>query len=307
MQILASKAVSDQAFAQEGVVSRRQLLGLGLTRWQIKAQLRAQRWKAHGRQTISTHTGDLNAAAMRWYAVFEAGPRSAVDGASSLEAAGLTGWKSDTIRVSVPRGAPAVRRRGLMVRQTRRLKPDDVICIGLRRVRPEIAAVRGSLWAVTDRQAATLLAMTVQQRLTTAEAIGKALLDIKRHKRRKFLERVVLDLLGGSQAMGELDFAQLCQRRRLPPPNRQAMRKSSKGTFFLDVYWKDYRLVVEIDGIHHLHADAVVVDALRHNAISLTSDTVLRLPLLGLRVAENEFFAQITEGLRAGGWRAQAA
>lgn len=167
--------------------------------------------------------------------------------------------------------------------------------------------MRGGLWAVTDRQAATLLAMTVQQRLTTAEAIGKALLDIKRHKRRKFLERVVLDLLGGSQALGELDFVQLCRRRGLPPPNRQAMRKSSKGTFFLDVYWKDYRLVVEIDGIHHLHADAVVGDALRHNAISLTSDTVLRLPLLGLRVAENEFFAQITEGLRAGGWRAQAA
>ena len=139
-----SRSVRDLAYAQAGVVSRRQLLGLGLTRWQIVAQLRAGRWKAHGRQTISTHTGELDAAAMRWYAVFEAGPRAVVDGVTALQAAGLTGWQTDHVRVSVPRGAPAVRRRGLMVRQTRRLRNVDVIKAGLPRVRPDIAAVRSA-------------------------------------------------------------------------------------------------------------------------------------------------------------------
>lgn len=300
------KSVGDLAHAQEGVLSRRQLLALGLTRWQILAQLKAGRWKAHGRQTIAIHTGELNAVAWRWYAVFESGPRSVIDGASALEAAGLTGWHSNAVRVSVPRGAPAVHRRGLIVRQTRRLRPSDVMPAGLPRARPEIAAVRAALWAVTDRQAATLLAMTVQQRITTAASIGTALLDVKRHKRRRFLESVVLDLMGGSQAMGELDFIRMCRHRGLPAPDRQVIRKAGADRYFLDVYWTYYRLVVEIDGIHHLHATSVVGDALRQNAVSLASDTVLRLPLLGLRVAEDEFFAQIRQGLIAGGWRAAA-
>lgn len=302
-----SKPVRDLAYAQAGVVSRRQLLGLGLTRWQIVAQLRAGRWRAHGRQTISTHTGELGAAAIRWHAVFEAGPRAVVDGVSALEAAGLTGWQTDNVRISVPRGAPAVRRRGLMVRQTRRLRNDDVIKAGLPRVRPDVAAVRAALWAVTDRQAATVMAMAVQQGLTTAEAIGKALLDIKRHRRRKFLERVVLDLLEGAQSMGELDFARLCRCYGLPTPDRQTIRKTSKGRAYLDVYWHRYRLVVEVDGIHHLKAPAVVADALRQNDLALDADIVLRVPLLGLRVAEAEFMHQIRQGLVNGGWQSKAA
>jgi len=183
-----------------------------------------------------------------------------------------------------------------MVRQTRRLKPEDVIRVGLPRVRPEIAAVRAGLWAVTDRQAATILAMAVQQRITTAKSIGRALLDVKRHRRRRYLERVVLDLLDGAQALGEVDFAALCRRHGYPTPDRQVVCKGARGRVYLDVYWIRFRLVVEVDGIHHLHATVVVADALRQNDISLTSNTVLRLPLLGLRVAEKEFMAQSVRG-----------
>ena len=306
MRYGVKRAIEGTTFAQNGVVSRRQLLGMGATRWQIMAELRAGRWRAHGRQSIATHTGELNAGALLWYATFEAGPRSAIDGGSSLEAAGLAGFHFETVRVSVPRGAPAVKRLGLTVRQTRRLRQSDMTTVGLRRVRTEIAAVRAALWAATDRQAATILAMTVQQRLTTAEAIGRALLDVKRHRRRKFIERVILDLLGGVQAIGELDFARLCRQYGLPEPDRQVVRRTSRGNAYLDVYWLAYHLVVEVDGIHHVWAQAVVSDALRQNDVSLASDIVLRLPLLGMRVAEAEFMQQVRHGLVAGGWQ-QAA
>jgi hypothetical protein len=297
-------ALLDLATVQDGVVSRRQLHRLGVTRWMIAANLRARRWRAHGRQSICLHTGDLAVAAARWYAVIESGPRSALDGVSALEAAGLTGFEHDTIRVSVPRGAPAVRRPGLMVRQTRRLQRSDVLPVGVPRVRPPIAAVRAALWAVSDRQAATILAMVVQQRVCRAEDIGEALLDVRRHRRKKLLEAVVLDLLDGAQAMGELDFARLCRTYGLPAPERQAVRRTSSGGAYLDAYWPAFRLVVEIDGIHHLKVPAVVSDALRQNDLALASDTVLRLPLLGLRIAPADFMRQVREGLVAGGWGA---
>lgn len=298
--------IRDLAFAQSGVVSRRQLLGCDITRWQTVANLRAGRWRAHGRQSICVHTGELDAVAQQWFAVFEAGPRSALDGHSALEAAGLQGWSSDHVRISVPRGALVVRIPGLMIRQTRRLRPTDVVPAGVPRVRPPIAAIRAALWARSSRQAATILAMTVQQRLATPQDIGTALLDVRRHARRQFIEKVVLDLIDGAQAMGELDFARLCRRHGLPAPRRQAVRRISRGKAYLDAEWPEFHLVVEIDGIHHFAAPAIVADALRQNDVSLEGATVLRIPLLGLRVAEAKFMSQVRAGLIDGGWRRAA-
>lgn len=200
-----------------------------------------------------------------------------------------------------------MRRPGLHVRQTRRLEPDDVIAAGVRRVRPAIAAVRAGLWAASDRQAATLLAMTVQQRLATAEDVGLALLHVRRDKRRRFLEAIVLDLLSGVQSLGELDFAELCRRHGLPEPDRQSVRNKPDGRTYLDVWWDRYGVVVEVDGIQHQWVQASIPDALRQNRVSIDGETVLRVPVLGLRVASAEFMAQIAEALCAGGWTSTRA
>ncbi len=48
-------------------------------------------------------------------------------------------------------------------------------------------------------------------------------------------------------------------------------------------------------------------DALRQNALALDGDTVLRLPLLGLRLEPEAFFAQIEHAMRAAGWTSVAA
>jgi very-short-patch-repair endonuclease len=63
-------------------------------------------------------------------------------------------------------------------------------------------------------------------------------------------------------------------------------------------------VVVEVDGIHHSWAQQVMGDALRQNAITLSNARVLRLPLLGLRVDPDSFFAQIEAALVAAGWDA---
>jgi very-short-patch-repair endonuclease len=293
--------------SQHGVASRRQLLSLGLTRWDICAELRAGRWRQHHRQTICVHTGPLPSTARLWHAVIEAGTRASLDGTGSLLAAGLTGFDVDVIRVSVPRGGKVLASPGADVRQTRRLRADDVVRVGIPRVRTPVAAVRAGLWARSDRQAALLLTMTVQQRLATAEQVANALLDVRRDRRRAFLEAVVLDLLGGVQSLGELDLAGACRRRGLPEPDRQVVRRGSNGRYYLDVLWSRYRLVVEVDGIHHTWATSILGDALRQNDLSLQGLTVLRVPLLGLRVSPEKFLDQIEDGLSAAGWRPQGA
>lgn len=299
----AHAAVAPLAFQQDGVLSRTQLRTLEVTRWTIRAEVRAGRWAAHGNQTIAIHNGPLSERAQNWRALFEAGSRAVVDGVSSLIIAGLSGFTVTGIRISVPRGAKVLRSPRAVVRQTRRLRATDVVPVGIPRVRTEIAAVRAALWAESDKQAALILAMTVQQRLARADDIARALLSIRRDKRRQYLHRVMLDIVGGAHSTGELYFLDGCRRHGLPEPDRQVLRKGNGNHYYLDNYWKKFRLVVEIDGIQHQWASSVVQDALRQNDISLSRDTVLRVPLLGLRVAEDEFFEQIEAALIDGGWR----
>jgi very-short-patch-repair endonuclease len=142
----------------------------------------------------------------------------------------------------------------------------------------------------------------VQQGLATAEQMSVAALAVRKDRRRRLVHEVLLDLLGGARSLGEIDVARECRRRGLPEPSRQVLRQDGPKRYFLDVFWDDWGLVVEIDGIQHTWAENVVGDALRQNAVSLQGLTVLRLPLLGLRTAREEFFDQIESALRSAGW-----
>jgi len=292
-----------EALAQEqgGVVSRAQAYGLGITRGQVRANLRARRWSRIGTQAIALHTGPLTEEGKLWSAVFEGGPRAHLDGASALVAEGLKNFTSDRIRVSVPRGARVRRTKAVDVRQTRRWSESDLAPSGVPRTRPMVAAVRAALWAASDKQAALLLTMAVQQGLTTPELIGEQMLRIRRDRRRAFVHGVVLDLLGGVRSLAELEVARECRRRGLPEPSRQVVRRGRNGNYYLDIMWKEWGVVVEVDGIQHSWAGQVVSDALRQNDVTLENAVVLRLPLLGLRVAPDDFFDQIEQALAQAG------
>jgi very-short-patch-repair endonuclease len=291
-----------QAAGQGNVLSRRQLYRGGFTRGQVRAQIRARRWRRLGTQSVALHTGPLTVDGSLWSAVFEAGPRGFLDGASALLAAGLANFDPPRIRVSVPRGARAYRRTpSLDIRQTRRWAVDDVVGTGLPRARVEVAAVRAALWAASDRQATLIVTMVVQQGLTTPQRLGVEMLRIRRDRRRAMLHELILDLLDGARSLGELDFARLCRERGLPVPTRQSVRRGRNGRYYLDVEWAQWGVVVEIDGIHHSWATHVVEDALRHNDVAIAGALVLHLPLLGLRVASDAFFEQIEAALNSRG------
>ncbi len=291
---------------QCGVVSRRQLYTVGITRSELRAQLRAGRWQTVSSQTIAVHNGPIGERARMWAAVLEGGPRAYLDGTSALVAGGLERFTVDVIRVSVPRGVPARSGDGWVVRPTRRWREEDRAPGGIPRTRPAIAAVRGALWARTDREAAYILTRVVQDGLARPEDLGAELIRIKRHRRRMLLHVVVNDLLDGGRAMGEIDLSPMLRRRGLPSPARQVLRQDKRGRYYLDFYWPDLGVVVEVDGIHHAWATNVIGDALRQNCLALAGDTVLRLPLLGLRLRPEEFLDQIEAALTAAAARKAA-
>jgi hypothetical protein len=303
--------VAGLAAAQAGIIGRRQLYAKKVSRGEVRANIRAGRWRGCGTHAVATFTGPLTEEAKLWVAVLEGGPRAMLDGESSLVVAGLERYDVRKIRVSVPRGA-RIRHRGrsstVDIRQTRRILASDRDPeSAIPRTRTEVAAVRAFLWARTIKQAVLVLTMVVQQNLTTVEKIAEAAIAVRRDPRRDRLHGTILELAGGVRSLGELDVVRLCRERGLPPPQSQTLVRMANGTYYLDLRWPAYRLVVEVDGIQHTWAEKVVADSLRHNDIALGNHTVLRLPLLGLRLVPDEFFAQIEQGLRDGGWTPTAA
>ena len=75
--------VARRAAEQGGVVSRRQIYALGMTRGEVRAQVRARRWQRVWSRSICLHTGEVSPVGRRWAATFEGGDRSVLDGASS--------------------------------------------------------------------------------------------------------------------------------------------------------------------------------------------------------------------------------
>jgi hypothetical protein len=277
---------------------------LGYDHAAIAREVSNDRWTRLGAHTVALHTGMVDAAALRWRAVWEVAEGVAlVDGVSALHAAGLTGYTDEVVHVSVPRGARCPQVGGVRVhRVTRRV--DEAMGGGLPRTRVEVAALRGAAWARSDRQAALILCLVVQQRLTTGSRLLSTLTVVRNRGRRPFVRQVLRDLSQGAESLGELDFAELCRRHGIPQPDRQVLRRTALGRVYLDARWKGSRFVVEIDGAGHRVGLAVTDDNLRQNEVTLGDDRVLRIDLIGLRVHEVAFMQQVRRAVvpRERGW-----
>ena len=279
---------------QDGVVSRRQLYAAGLSEIHVRRAVESGRWQTHGRQTVAVHTAPLGVIAQRWRAVWEVGESiAAIDGVTALQAAGLRGYDDDRIHVSAKHNHNTTTGRGVTVHKVIRRVPDEVLAPGVPRVRPAVAAVRAAHWAVSDRQAALVLLMTVQQKLTTPTHLAAAQRSVRGRTRRAFVRAVVSDIASGVESLGELDFAGRCRRRGLPEPSRQVVRHGARGRIYLDVRWDCCDLVVEIDGAHHREGVNVMMDNLRQNALVLAGDRVLRIDVIGLRLEPDLFLDQV--------------
>jgi very-short-patch-repair endonuclease len=279
------------AAEQGGVVHRRQLRAGGIGKDDVRSEVVAGRWSVAGRHTVLIGTGELSAEAKWWQAVWESGAGAALDGVVALLAAGMTGFRADRLDVSVPHRNRWHRVGGVRLHRRRRMPP--VAGAGIARVKPQFAVLHAAAWAASDRQAALLLCLVVQQRLVRPVDLMAACDAVGRLHRGALVRQVVRDVCDGAQSLGELNFGLLCRRRGLPRPSRQAVRTTSAGRIYLDVAWDELGLVVEIDGGHHGLALNPVDDALRQNEVVLSGSRVLRIPVVGLRIATDTFMDQV--------------
>jgi hypothetical protein len=302
-----ARTVAEIADPQQHVVGRRQLHRAGVPRWYTRNEIRQRRWQRTGRQTVAVHNGPLDQRARWWVAVLEVGSRAALDGVSALQAAGVKGLDDTIVVVATPKSSTPGKPPGVRVRETRRYRSEDVVPVGIPRMRPAVAAVHAALWARSDRQAKLFVVMTVQQRHASVADVGEVVATVRRHTRRRLLTRVIADLAAGAQSLGEIDVGAAMRKRGLPEPSRQSIRKRPDGKEYLDVEWPDFRLVLEIDGVGHEEAAQVLKDLLRDMRVLVEGGDVIRLKLVAWALDQEAILDGLEAVFASRGWVRPAA
>jgi very-short-patch-repair endonuclease len=164
--------------------------------------------------------------------------------------------------------------------------------------------VDAAQWASTDQQAATLVAACFQQRLVSAADVRFTLDRMPRAFRRGLVGEMLNDLAGGIGSLPEAQFLQICRRAGFPQPKLQVSRRDASGRRrYLDAYFEEYGVHVEIDGGQHQEVAAWWADMKRQNELWISGDRVLRFPSWVVRSRPHEVATQVAAALRAAGWR----
>ena len=301
--VLARAAVSRLIRRHGHTVSRRELRAAGVPRWFVRNEVKRRRWQTLGRQVVVLHNGPVSCAERRRAAVAEAGDHAALDGVCALQAAGLSGLSDTIIEVAAAKGSRPGRLAGAVIRESRWYREEDVVTRdGVRALRPAVAAVHAAIRARSDRQATLFLVMTVQQGLSTPDAMLHVLARIKRRRRVAVLATALLQVRAGSHSLGELDVVGALRRRGLPVPAQQVVRQGADGREYLDCAFPDYQLVLEIDGLGHREARQVLKDVLRDLGLLAEGRPVMRISLLAWVTDQEAVLDALEAVFRARGW-----
>lgn len=220
---------------------------------------------------------------------------------------GLTRWSDAKVQVSVPRSARYHRTSGVqlhVLRDRGRVvgRVDGRSGGGPPRTVPEVAALRAAMWARTDREAATVLAVAVQQNIVGPARLRSAWTEIGRCPRAALLGRLVPLVASGAEALSEIDFAELGRASGWPEPDRQVVVITASGRIFLDVRFTAYDTICEVNGVQHYEGMAIVVDAVRRNSHVIDGQTALEIPAVALLLDPQPLLDQVEQALRKGGW-----
>jgi hypothetical protein len=300
---------------QMGVISRRQALR-HLSPDAIKRRVASGRWQAPHRGVYVTHTGPINRPERRWMAVLAAGAgRTALlGGLSALETVGFRrgylagpGRLAECLHVLVPARLKAVKApAGVLVHRTSRLETADIHQLGSPPgTRPARSLIDAAQWAPDDDRARAIVAAGLQQRLVRADDMQAVLTRMPRARRRALIVEAVRDAVAGAHSLPEADFLRLCRRDGLPTPSMQHARRDGEGRQrYLDAYFAEWGVHVEIDGGQHTDVAQWWADMRRQNALWIPGDRVLRFPAWAIRNRPAEVATQIRAALIAAGWPA---
>jgi very-short-patch-repair endonuclease len=211
------------------------------------------------------------------------------------------------IHVSVPaERRPGQRRkiRGVIVHRSRCLVPEWQPPWQLPRTTIEDTVLDLVAASRTFNDAYGWLARAVGRRLTSPESLGKALKARPRIRWRAWITAALEDAADGVHSPLERNYVHGVERAHgLPKARRQAKRRHSDGTKYLDNLYEEYGLCVEVDGVLAHPPDGRWRDTHRDNANLAQGVETLRYGWPDTTENRCRTAAEVGAVLRRRGWR----
>lgn len=241
-----------QLFAdQKGVVTRRQLFAIGITKPALDRMLRRRDLVRMLPGVFLNHTGEPTWIQRAWAGTLFYAP-AALGKTSALRVAHGPGWRpdrdGDPITIAVASDRRVQPQPGYVI--CRQAGFDDRVRGGSPpRVRMEEAVLDVAAEESSEMDALEVLAEACRGRHTTAERLLVALKQRQRLRRRDWLIATLEDVAAGKHSVLERDFVRLVQRPHgLPPALHQVSREGTVGTLYDDLRFEPFGLIVELDG-----------------------------------------------------------
>jgi very-short-patch-repair endonuclease len=275
-QLAIDQRIAALAGAQGGVVSRAQLVGLGLAPRQIDRRAQAGRLHVLYRAVYAVGHRVVSVEG-RWFAaVFAAGDGAVLSHASAAAAWELRRYGGDRIDVTVGYGGRA-RRDGLRLHRRLPLPAHEVTTrSGIPITTPARTLLDLAAAGLDGRPLEAVLDRAERQRILD---FGELNALIERYRGRPgtpSLQAMLSHYTAGTiVTRSELEerFLALCDRFDLPRPNVNTVIEGKK----VDFLWQDCALVVEVDGYAwHRSPTAFAEDRERDVELVLAGYRVLR-------------------------------
>jgi hypothetical protein len=285
------------AAKQHGVVSRRQLVAIGMSDRTIGRRIAEGRLhRVHAGVYAVGHPPLTQEA--RWMAAVIACGQGAV--LSHLDAAVLWGFYE---RLG-PRVHVTVKWQrsidGLILHRTRRLDPDETTT----RNGIPVTTVARTLVDLSEylNEDRLLRAMreAEYQRLLDLDSLSAAVERAHGRRRLKPLNNAIAQHRPGQLIRGELEhrFAELRRGAGLPEPDTNVPIETARGTYILDCYWPEHRLAVELDGRDgHAREMAFESDRRRDAALNAIGLRLLRFTWQRVNYEPDELLADLTAAM----------
>jgi len=262
------EAIAELALLQHGIVSRRQLLEVGIGERSIDHRLGVGRLRRLHSGVYAVGHEANGRCGVALAAVLIAAPSAAVSHSTAVVLRDL--GEAPALPVHVTATEARRRRRGIVVHRAV-LPPEDVEIVDGIPV-TSVARTLLDMSGVGDGGRLRRLVKRAEfEGLVDGDALAEILERYPRRRGRRALARIVEGhVVGAGRTRSELEdrFLAFCADRGLPMPETNVVVELPGGTIEVDCLWRKAGLVVELDG-RRAHATEIAFEADRARDRSL--------------------------------------
>jgi hypothetical protein len=292
---------------QAGVLTRRQLLGIGLT--PSAATWLTRDWPQPHRGVYVTFTGPQPWLTRVWAGLLACGPGAVVAGEGALHLHGIIDRPPPRLHIAVPQDRhPDVGQ--VRVERRRHLAAVSLLAARPPRLRVECAVLDVAAATADGAGAVALTLAAVQHRRTTVDRLAHHLQQRPRQRWRKEIADALADATWGVHSLLEQRFrTRVLAAHGLPRAEHNApdvevdVWGGDRGRRYRDIRFRGYGLVIELDGESAHPWQSRHHDRRRDNRLLVKGDLTLRYGWADVEARACEAAAEIGAVLQRLDWR----